>query len=120
VLYARVGTPHCLTCGDPIHKLSNEEITGIVKDLVKKYLKPTSVGKKSVMGVEWNETPVQIFAPLVRGRKGEHYQMLYDMLGKGFSQARIDGKMFSLRDKIEISKTKVHTIDFLSGHDFGA
>lgn len=65
------------------------------------------------MGVEWNETPIEIYAPLVRGRKGEYYQLLYDLLGKGFQKVRLDGKIHMLRDRIELSKYKQHNIDVL-------
>ncbi len=112
VLYARVGRPHCPECGEEIKKLSNEEIITFVLEKVNEYAKDTK-GKKAVMGVEWSETPVEIFAPLVRGRKGEYYQMLYDLLGKGYGKVRVDGKIKNLRDRIELSKTKAHNIDVL-------
>lgn len=111
VLYARVGKPHCLLCGDLIERRSNEEIVAIVKEKVNEHAKAAK--NKNVMGVEWNDTEVKIFTPLIRGRKGEHYQLLYDMLGKGYAKARVDGKEVSLRDRVEISKTKAHDIDFL-------
>jgi excinuclease ABC subunit A len=61
-------------------------------------------------------------SPLVRGRKGEHYQMLYDMLGKGYTEAVIDGNRKSLREQIVLSKTKKHEIsvivDSISLDDF--
>lgn len=109
VLYARVGRPHCPECGREIKKLSNEEIINFIFDKVKTFSKSSK--KKKVMGVEWDETPVTIYAPVVRGRKGEYYQMLYDLLGKGFQKIRIDGEIKSLRDRIDISKTKKHDID---------
>ncbi len=112
VLYARIGHPHCLICGREIKKLSNEEMIAAVLKKVDEYSK-SSKGKKSVMGVEWSETTVDIFAPVVRGRKGEYYQMLYDFLGKGFSRVRLDGVMKNLREQITLSKTKKHEIDVL-------
>jgi excinuclease ABC subunit A len=54
---------------------------------------------------------VEIFAPVVKGRKGEYYQLLYDLLGKGFSHILVDGEKKSLRERIELSKTVRHTID---------
>ncbi len=121
VLYARVGRPHCPECGDEIKKLSNEEILNFVLEKVSAYSK-SKKNKKEVMGVEWSEIPVQIFSPVVRGRKGEYYQLLYDMLGKGFARARIDGKILNLRDRIDISKNKAHNIDIfideLALHEF--
>ncbi len=56
---------------------------------------------------------VLIFSPVVRGRKGEYYQLLYDLLGKGFSEIRLDGKMKKLREQITLSKNKAHTIEVL-------
>jgi excinuclease UvrABC ATPase subunit len=47
------------------------------------------------MGVEINEDTCAHFAPVVVGRKGEYYQLLYDLLGKGFERAKIDGKLVS-------------------------
>lgn len=110
VLYARVGRPHCLICGKEIKKLSNEEINRFILDKVK-----SEIGKKKkkIMGVEYDDRLIQIFAPMVRGRKGEYYQMLYDMLGKGFVRARVDGKMVSLRDRVDLAKQKKHDIDIL-------
>ena len=121
VLYARVGRPHCPECGDEIKKLSNEEILNFVLEKVSVYSK-SKKNKKEVMGVEWSEIPVQVFAPVVRGRKGEYYQLLYDLLGKGFNRVRIDGKILNLRDRIDISKNKAHNIDIfideLALHEF--
>ncbi len=111
VLYARIGRPHCPICGDEIKKLSNEEIMNFVLGKIKNHKKP--VGKKKVLGVEWNETPISIFSPVVRGRKGEYYQLLYDLLNKGFQKVRMDGEMRNLRERIDISKTKKHDIDVL-------
>lgn len=110
VLYSRIGHPHCPLCGTEIKKLSNEEISNFALEKVALRAKK-SKGTKSVMGVNWNESPVMILAPIVRGRKGEYYQMLYDLLGKGFLKIMIDGKMKNLRDRIELSKTKKHEID---------
>ncbi len=110
VLYARIGRPHCPQCGDEIKKLSNEEILNFAYDKIKEYEKQSG-GKKKVMGVEWNDLEVLVLAPVVRGRKGEYYQLLYDLLGKGFAQIRLDGAFKNLRDRVELSKNKAHTID---------
>jgi excinuclease ABC subunit A len=112
VLYARVGHPHCPECGEEIKKLSNEEITSFVQQKITEYTN-SNKKKKSVMGVEWNEIPLTVYAPVVRGRKGEYYQLLYDLLGKGYSRVRLDGQMKNLRDRIELSKQKKHSIDIL-------
>jgi excinuclease ABC subunit A len=119
VLYARVGKPYCIECGRKIEKLSTEEILNLIQEKIKKFetdhkgLPAGQAGKKKVMGVEYNDTQVQIMAPVVRGRKGEYYQLLYDMLGKGFARARIDGSMKNLREKITLDKNSKHDIDFL-------
>ena len=112
VLYARVGKPYCILCGRKIEKLSTEEILNFVNEKIKNF-QDSNKGKKSVMGVEWNQTQVQILAPVVHGRKGEYYQMLYDMLGKGYARARIDGTMRNLREKVNLDKNSKHDIDFL-------
>ncbi len=111
VLYARIGRPHCPECGDEIKKLSNEEIMNFVLKKIKTHKKP--IGKKKLMGVEWDETPVTIYSPVIRGRKGEYYQLLYDLLNKGFAKVRMDGEIRNLRERIDISKTKKHDIDVL-------
>ncbi|MFA6585952.1 MAG: excinuclease ABC subunit UvrA [Candidatus Paceibacterota bacterium] len=112
VMYARIGHPHCPTCGEEIKKLSNEEILNFVLEKIKE-LEKSKKNKKSVMGVEWDETKISIFSPIVRGRKGEYYQLLYDLLGKGFSEIRLDGVMKKLREQIVLSKNKAHNIDIL-------
>jgi excinuclease ABC subunit A len=108
VLYARVGKPYCVECGSKIQKLSNEEILHFILDKVKAvdYKKI----KKELMGVEFSHAEIHIMSPLVRGRKGEYYQMLYDMLGKGYAEAVVDGERKSLREQIVLSKNKKHEI----------
>ncbi|MCE9517903.1 ABC-ATPase UvrA, partial [Candidatus Nomurabacteria bacterium] len=112
VLYARIGRPHCPLCGDEIKKLSNEEIVAFALGKISQHTKNPK-GKKAVLGVEWNDLPVTIFSPVIRGRKGEYYQLLYDLLNKGFQKVRMDGEMRNLRERIDISKTKTHDIDVL-------
>ncbi|OGI78568.1 excinuclease ABC subunit A [Candidatus Nomurabacteria bacterium RIFCSPHIGHO2_02_FULL_33_12] len=112
VLYARIGHPHCPDCGKQIKKLTNEEILNFALDRVKEFEKNHKNDKK-ILGVSWNETELHIFAPVVRGRKGEYYQLLYDLLGRGFEYVRIDGKVLKLREKIILSKNNVHTIEVL-------
>ncbi|MEI7688977.1 MAG: excinuclease ABC subunit UvrA [Candidatus Nomurabacteria bacterium] len=111
VLYARIGHPHCPLCGTEIKKLSNDEILHFAIDKIKNFQKDTK--KKKVMGVEWNEAPISILAPVVRGRKGEYYQLLYDLLNKGFAEVRLDGEIKKLRERIDISKTKKHDIEVI-------
>ncbi len=98
VLFARAGKPHCPKCGREIQKLTNEEIVDIALEIARE----NESGKNIVVA-----------APVVRGRKGEYYQMLYDFLHAGFSEARIDGKFYSLRDRIELSRYKQHSIDLI-------
>jgi len=113
ILFARVGKPHCLECGREIKKLSKDEILSTVISTVKK-IDPKKLGEnQKVMGVKIDKMKVQIFAPVVVGRKGEYYQMLYDYLNKGYEKALIDGKEVKLRDRIELTKTKKHDIDIL-------
>jgi len=116
VMYARIGHPHCPQCGEEIKKLSNEEILNFILEKVKDFEKSSTGKKRKVMEVEWNETEISIFSPVVRGRKGEYYQLLYDLLGKGFSEIRLDGKMLKLREQITLSKNKAHNIDVLVDH----
>jgi excinuclease ABC subunit A len=120
VLYARVGRPHCPICGLEIKKLSNEEILNFIFEKIKKFDK--TLKKRKVMGVEFNDAKISVYSPVVRGRKGEYYQMLYDLLNKGFQKVRLDGEIKDLRNRIELSKTKKHNIDVLvdsfSMHEF--
>lgn len=110
ILYARVGKPHCMVCGRQIQKLSNEEILRSITDSIKAK-KPAK--ERTVMGVNVVDDTIRIFAPVVVGRKGEYYQLLYDLLGKGYEKVKIDGKLHSLREKVELDKNKKHHIDAL-------
>ncbi|XKT75068.1 MAG: excinuclease ABC subunit UvrA [Patescibacteria group bacterium UBA2103] len=109
VLYARVGQPYCLDDDVKIEKLSKDEMIS----LVTKKIVPDPEKAEEVMGVALNKQKIQIFAPVVVGRKGEYYQLLYDLLGKGFERVMVDGKIQSLREKITLTKTKRHDIDAL-------
>lgn len=111
VLYARVGRPYSPISGKEIKKLSNQEIAEVVKNKIREVSK--SGNTKKIAGVEWNDTPIHIFSPVVRGRKGEYYQYLYDLLGKGYLKVRIDGAMKNLRESITLSKNAKHEIDLL-------
>ncbi|MEK9182877.1 MAG: ABC-ATPase UvrA [Patescibacteria group bacterium] len=124
VMYARIGHPHCPKCGEEIKKLSNEEILNFILEKVE------SSGKKNFSGLTLSRvrggthtirnssspnpnTEISIFSPVIRGRKGEYYQLLYDLLGKGFSEVRLDGMMKKLREQITLSKNKAHNIEVL-------
>jgi len=115
IVYARIGQPYCLDVDVPIQKLSQDEILGIVLKSIEDREVKTATKKESeqVMGIEVSKGRVSIFSPLVVGRKGEYYQMLYDLLGKGYETVKIDGEIKQLRDKIELTKTKRHDIDVL-------
>ena len=111
MLYARKQMYNCLECGRPIQKLSNEEILEHILKIVADATKQKRGTK--VKGVNIDTSKVRILAPVVVGRKGEYYQMLYDMLGKGYERAIIDGKEMSLRERIELAKRKKHDIDIV-------
>lgn len=103
VLYARIGEPHCVKCGRKIEKLTIDEMVDIVVRDVKK---AKGESKKSKVGEE-----VVILAPVIRGRKGEYYQLLYDLYNAGFAKVRIDGRYHRLSEKVELSRYKMHTIE---------
>jgi len=111
VLYARVGKPNCLVCNREIRRLSNEEIF----ETITRTVANTKVQKKNskVLGVPYSTATIKIFAPLVVGRKGEYYQLLYDLLGKGYDKVKVDGKIKKLREQIILTKNKKHDIDVL-------
>ncbi len=111
VLFARVGHPHCLICNREIKRLSNEEILETIIHGVNQ-IKTEDHGTK-IMGVPVDKAKIKIFAPVVVGRKGEYYQMLYDYLGKGYENAKIDGQMKKLRERVDLEKNKKHDIDIL-------
>jgi excinuclease ABC subunit A len=107
VLYARAGQPYCIHHDVMISKLSKEEMINIIW----KKVSAKTTAESKVMGVEFDRSTVTILAPVVVGRKGEYYQLLYDLLGKGFERVMIDGKSHQLREKIELDRNKRHDID---------
>ncbi len=109
ILFARVGKPYCLTCGREIHRISKEEILHAIIKQVTTYNK----NDKNIMGVSVNDQKIRVFAPVVVGRKGEYYQLLYDLLGKGYDKVKVDGKLMRLREQIILDKNKKHDIDIL-------
>ena len=115
ILYARVGQPYCLDIDIPIQKLSQDEILGIILKSIesKEVVAATKKESEKVLGIQVSKGRVSIFAPVVVGRKGEYYQLLYDLLGKGFETVKIDGEIKQLREKIILTKTKRHDIDVL-------
>lgn len=121
VLYARAGQPYCIHHDIPIVRLSKEEMMKMVFTRVEAKRKnqgrtvaqnsQASPLENTVMGVAVDKTAVIIYAPVVVGRKGEYYQLLYDLLGKGYEKVVIDGKLQSLREKIVLDRNKRHSID---------
>jgi excinuclease ABC subunit A len=111
ILFARIGKPHCLICGREIKKLSKEEILESIVMTVNAI--DNTKEQKKVMGVEVDATMFAVYAPIVVGRKGEYYQLLYDLLGKGYEEVRVDGKEYKLREQIVLSKNVKHNIDVL-------
>ncbi|MFZ3031920.1 MAG: ABC-ATPase UvrA, partial [Candidatus Moraniibacteriota bacterium] len=103
VLYARLGRPHCLVCEREIQKLSPEEMLIMVSEKVHEALSRVKKKKEALI----------ITAPVVRGRKGEYYQLLYNALNKGFSEIFLDGVRKSLREQVILSKNKKHDIDLI-------
>jgi excinuclease ABC subunit A len=97
VLYARVGEVFCPLCGTKIEKLSAEEMVDIIIN----------------RGEEFKEEYVTILAPIVRDRKGEYYQILYNYLSLGYSESRIDGKIHSLREQVKLAPKQKHDIDIV-------
>jgi excinuclease ABC subunit A len=92
LLYARIGTPHCYNCGKPI----SQQTSGQIVDNIYK---------------EEEKTKVQILAPVVKDRKGEHQKLYEDLQKKGFVRVRIDGEVLSLDENIDLDKNKKHTIE---------
>ena len=117
VLFARVGKPHCLICKRPILRLSHEEIISLIIESV---TKTASNKMKEILGVPYDSRKITISSPVVLGRKGEYYQLLYDLLGKGYSEVIIDGARKKLRERIELQKNKAHSIDVIVDEFFAS
>jgi excinuclease ABC subunit A len=100
VLFARTGEPYCPICGTKIEKMTTDEI----QEKIVESLKVHKVKKNNEL---------LVLSPIVRGRKGEYYQMLYDMYNSGYLEVRVDGKIRSLKDRIVLSKNKKHTIEII-------
>ena len=94
LLYARIGIPHCHVCGK---KITSQSIDQIVESML-----TLKTGTK-----------LQILAPLVKGRKGEHIDKLEGAKKKGFVRVRINGEIKSLEDEIVLEKNKKHDIEII-------
>lgn len=94
LLFARVGHSHCPNCGREIREQSIDQILDTI--------------------LSWpDETKMQILAPVIRGKKGEHVKIIEDAKKSGFIRARIDGVMTDLDDSIKLDKQKKHTIEIV-------
>ncbi len=111
ILFARIGRPHCLVCGREIKKLSKEEILETIINTVSNIKTPQK--SREILGVEVISDKIKIFSPVIVGRKGEYYQLLYDLLEKGYEWVKIDGELKKLRNQIILAKNKKHDIDVL-------
>ncbi len=94
LLYARVGTPHCPKCGREIKQQTVDQMVDALLALPE-------------------GTRLQIMAPVVRARKGEHAKLLEDARKGGFVRVRIDGEMYELDDVPALDKQKKHAIDIV-------
>jgi len=94
LLFARIGIPHCHQCGRRIQKQSSSQIVELILDFPQ-------------------GTLIRIFAPLVRGRKGEHRQVLSNMQKMGFVRVRVDGKIHDVNSVPALDKKKKHEISVL-------
>ena len=92
LLYARIGIPHCYKCGKPIAQQTSGQIVD------------------NIYGEE-EETKIQILAPVVKDRKGEHHKIFEDLKKKGFVRVRVDGEVISLEENIDLDKNKKHTVE---------
>jgi excinuclease ABC subunit A len=117
ILFARIGKPHCPKCDREIKKLSTDEIIETITKTVKDTFGPpqgsSGQATQKLYGVELEKRKVKIYAPLVVGRKGEYYQLLYDLIDKGYEKVLVDKKEHKLRDRIDLEKNKKHDIDVL-------
>ena len=94
LLYARIGIPHCPICGREIKQQTIDQIVDQVLSLPEK-------------------TRIQILAPVVRGRKGEHVKEFEAARKSGFVRARVDGLVYDLNEKIQLEKNRKHTIEII-------
>lgn len=94
LLYARIGIPHCPICGKEIKQQTIDQIVDKVMALPEK-------------------SKIQIMAPIVRGRKGEHLKELDSARKSGFVRVRVDGIIYDLSEKIKPEKNKKHTIEII-------
>ncbi|MCL2350923.1 MAG: excinuclease ABC subunit UvrA, partial [Firmicutes bacterium] len=94
LLFARVGTPHCPQCGKEIKRQTIDQIVDQILSLPER-------------------TRVQLMAPVVRGRKGEHQKLLDDARKSGYVRVRVDGVLYELTEDIGMDKNKKHTVEIV-------
>ena len=94
LLYARVGIPYCPNCGKKIEKQTIDQIVDTIMELEE-------------------GTKIQVFAPVVRGKKGEYVKLLQDFAKEGFVRVRVDGTIYEITDDIDIDRKKKHNIDII-------
>ena len=94
LLFARIGKPHCPECGREIQEQSTDQIINTIMDFPE-------------------GTKVQILAPVIHGKKGEHQKIITDAIKSSFLRARIDGLMVELDENIKLDKQKKHSIDLV-------
>ena len=94
LLYARIGTPHCPKCGKEIKKQSVDQMVDQIMSLPER-------------------TKIQLLAPVVRGRKGEHVKLLEQARKSGYVRVRIDGNMYELSETIRLEKNIKHNIEIV-------
>ncbi len=94
LLWARVGTPHCPKCGKVIRQQTIDQIIDQVLSLPE-------------------GTRIQVLAPVIRGKKGEHAKVLEDAKRSGYVRARVDGSFYELDEEIKLEKNKKHNIEII-------
>ena len=94
LLWARVGTPHCPICGKEIRQQTIDQIIDQVMALPE-------------------ATRIQVMAPVIRGKKGEHAKIFEDAKRSGYVRARVDGNLYELDEEIKLEKNKKHTIEIV-------
>ena len=97
LLYARIGTPHCPKCGKVINKQTVDQMVDTIMELPER-------------------TKIQILAPVVRGRKGEHKKLFEQAKKSGYVRVIADGNMYELTDEINLDKNKKHNIEIVVGN----
>ena len=94
LLWARAGTPHCPNCGKEIRQQTIDQIIDQVLSLPE-------------------GTRIQVMAPVIRGKKGEHAKVFEDAKRSGYVRARVDGNLYELDEDIKLEKNKKHSIEII-------